>query len=97
MQLCASGSTRSNPGRCLESLPLPASTDKLNVLTALELDQKMTKEEYQQELEKWQGRLNLASRDPRFKSMSLVAVFEGNDGAGKGGAIRRVTQALDAR
>ena len=27
----------------------------------------------------------------------MVAVFEGNDGAGKGGAIRRVTGALDAR
>ena len=27
----------------------------------------------------------------------MVAVFEGNDAAGKGGAIRRVTQALDAR
>jgi len=27
----------------------------------------------------------------------VVAVFEGNDGAGKGGAIRRVTRALDAR
>ena len=26
-----------------------------------------------------------------------MAVFEGNDGAGKGGAIRRVTAALDAR
>ena len=26
-----------------------------------------------------------------------MAVFEGNDGAGKGGAIRRVTRALDAR
>jgi polyphosphate kinase 2 (PPK2 family) len=41
--------------------------------------------------------LNLASRDPRFKSLSVVAVFEGNDGAGKGGAIRRVTGALDSR
>jgi len=27
----------------------------------------------------------------------VVAVFEGSDAAGKGGAIRRVTQALDAR
>lgn len=27
----------------------------------------------------------------------MVAVFEGNDAAGKGGAIRRVTSALDAR
>ncbi|TPQ39109.1 polyphosphate:AMP phosphotransferase [Bradyrhizobium guangdongense] len=77
--------------------PLPAPTDRLNVLSALELDQKMTKDAYGQELEEWQARLNLASRDPRFKAMSVVAVFEGNDGAGKGGAIRRVTQALDAR
>jgi polyphosphate kinase 2 (PPK2 family) len=29
--------------------------------------------------------------------MSVVGVFEGNDAAGKGGAIRRVTGALDAR
>ena len=77
--------------------PFPAPADRLNVLSSLELDQKMTKEEYHKELEKWQGRLNLASRDPRFKTMSVVAVFEGNDSAGKGGAIRRVTQALDAR
>ena len=78
-------------------MPLPAPADRLNALSALELDQKTTKDEYEKELEKWQGRLNLASRDPRFKTTSVVAVFEGNDGAGKGGAIRRVTQALDAR
>jgi polyphosphate:AMP phosphotransferase len=77
--------------------PLPAPSDRLNVLTALQLDQPMTKAAYERELEKWQGRLNLAARDPRFKSRSVVAVFEGNDGAGKGGAIRRVTGALDAR
>jgi predicted outer membrane repeat protein len=37
------------------------------------------------------------SRDRRFKRVSAVLVFEGNDAAGKGGAIRRVTSALDAR
>jgi polyphosphate:AMP phosphotransferase len=77
--------------------PLAAPSDRLNVLSALELDQPMTKAEYEKELEKWQGHLSLASRDPRFQSTSVVAVFEGNDGAGKGGAIRRVTSALDAR
>jgi polyphosphate:AMP phosphotransferase len=77
--------------------PLPAPSDRLNVLTALQLDQPLTKAAYEKELEKWQGRLNLAARDPRFKALSVVAVFEGNDGAGKGGAIRRVTGALDAR
>jgi len=72
-------------------------SDKLNVLRALDQQQPLEKPEYQKQLEKWQGRLNLAARDPRFRSMSVVCVFEGNDAAGKGGAIRRVTSALDAR
>jgi polyphosphate kinase 2 (PPK2 family) len=48
-------------------------------------------------LEECQGRLALLTRDPRFKKIAVVALFEGNDAAGKGGAIRRVTAALDAR
>jgi len=77
--------------------PLLPSADKMNVLRALKLDQPLTRDQYRKDLEKWQGRLNLLSRDPRLRSLSVVAVFEGNDAAGKGGAIRRVTQALDAR
>jgi polyphosphate:AMP phosphotransferase len=77
--------------------PLPAPVDRLNVLRALELDQPMTKDAYKKELEKWQGRLAVASRDPRFRRIPVMAVFEGNDAAGKGGALRRVTGALDAR
>lgn len=80
-----------------KSPPLLAGADKLNVLRALRLHQLMTKEEYREQLEKWQGRLNLASRAPGFKWISVVVVFEGNDAAGKGSAIRRVTSALDAR
>ena len=37
------------------------------------------------------------TRDPKFEKIAVVAAFEGNDAAGKGGAIRRVTSALDAR
>jgi AMP-polyphosphate phosphotransferase len=77
--------------------PLPSPVDRLNVLRALELDQAMSKDEYSRQLDKWQGRLAVASRDARFKRLSVVAVFEGNDAAGKGGALRRVTSALDAR
>jgi polyphosphate kinase 2 (PPK2 family) len=36
-------------------------------------------------------------RSEAFARRSLVLVFEGMDAAGKGGAIRRVTQALDTR
>ncbi|NQV80369.1 MAG: polyphosphate:AMP phosphotransferase [Alphaproteobacteria bacterium] len=68
-----------------------------NVLRKLDLGQSLGKKDYATALEKWQGRLNLLSRDPRFKQSAAVCVFEGNDAAGKGGAIRRVTGALDAR
>ncbi|MBI5130089.1 MAG: polyphosphate:AMP phosphotransferase [Rhodopseudomonas palustris] len=77
--------------------PLPAPADRINLISSLTLDQPMTRPKYKTELEKWQGRLNRLSRDPRFKELSVVVVFEGNDSAGKGGAIRRVTGALDAR
>lgn len=76
---------------------LIAPVDNVNVIGRLDLLQPMSRALYKKELEKWQGRLNLASRDPRFKNISMVAVFEGNDSAGKGGALRRVTGALDAR
>ncbi len=76
--------------------PLPPP-DGVTVISALQLNQPKKRADYERELRHWQGRLALASRDPRFQSTSVVAVFEGNDGAGKGGAVRRVTQALDAR
>ena len=57
----------------------------------------MAEEDYEHELEKLQGRLALLSRRPRFVRHSVVVAFEGIDAAGKGGAIRRITAALDAR
>ena len=71
--------------------------DGKTVLDALELDHPITRDEYQDELARLQGRLNMATRRKRFDKRSVVAVFEGADAGGKGGAIRRVTQALDAR
>ncbi len=56
-----------------------------------------TDDEYDAELEQLQGRLALLSRRKRFARHSVVAAFEGMDAAGKGGAIRRITAALDAR
>ncbi len=75
-------------------LPVPSGA---NVLTALDLSRKLAKKSYASELARWQGRLNQLVRDERFAKRSLVLVFEGNDAAGKGGAIRRITGALDAR
>jgi AMP-polyphosphate phosphotransferase len=57
----------------------------------------LSDDEYDAELERLQGRLALLSRRKRFARHAVVAAFEGMDAAGKGGAIRRVTAALDAR
>jgi polyphosphate kinase 2 (PPK2 family) len=46
---------------------------------------------------KQQGRLNKLQRAAAGKKVSLMLIFEGWDAAGKGGAIRRVTSALDPR
>jgi AMP-polyphosphate phosphotransferase len=79
------------------TLPLPKPVDGLNVIRALKLDQPMAKSTYKRELSEVQEKLSALSRDPKFRSLAVVAVFEGNDAAGKGGAIRRITSALDAR
>ncbi|MDE2585963.1 MAG: polyphosphate:AMP phosphotransferase [Betaproteobacteria bacterium] len=68
-----------------------------NLLSSLDLTQTIGKKKYDNELEILQGRLHTLCRDERFKSRSLIVVFEGNDAAGKGGTIRRITGGLDAR
>jgi polyphosphate:AMP phosphotransferase len=77
--------------------PLVPAIDEATVLSALDLGQKVGKEEYDDKLERLQARLSTLSRDPRLGARSVIALFEGSDAAGKGGAIRRVTAALDAR
>ncbi|MDP2839912.1 MAG: polyphosphate:AMP phosphotransferase [Syntrophales bacterium] len=77
--------------------PIQPRVDGKDVLTSLALTKSVSKEKYNREMETWQGRLNLLTRHPKFKERSVVFVFEGQDAAGKGGAIRRVMQALDAR
>jgi len=77
--------------------PILASLDQLNILKTLDLEQKIEKADFKVELEKYQGKLALLSREDKFKKLTVIVVFEGNDAAGKGGAIRRVISALDAR
>jgi polyphosphate:AMP phosphotransferase len=71
--------------------------ETLPIVRTLDLELSLDKREYEQELEEQQRRLALLTRRRRFERLSPVIVFEGVDAAGKGGAIRRVTGALDAR
>lgn len=76
---------------------LPRPVDTLNLLNSLVLRQEMSRKAYDDQLERYQGKLALLTREAAFRKRSLVLVFEGADAAGKGGAIRRLTAALDAR
>lgn len=75
----------------------PIGLDSRNVLNQLDYSQSLPKKQYNDELAHWQRELNLLSRDKRFRERNCICVFEGNDAAGKGGAIRRITRSLDAR
>lgn len=77
--------------------PLGTTQDDLTLLDSLDLTQRLEKDDYEQALIVEQARLSRNMRDKRMKKHALVAVFEGNDAAGKGGAIRRVAAALDPR
>ncbi|MFN0161194.1 MAG: polyphosphate:AMP phosphotransferase [Burkholderiales bacterium] len=73
------------------------AADARNVINTLDYSAKLSRSDYVKQLEKYQGRLNMLTRDARFRSRSVIAVFEGQDAAGKGSSIRRITAAMDAR
>jgi polyphosphate:AMP phosphotransferase len=77
--------------------PSIEGVDTARLLRDLPFEERLAKEKYETKIVKMQGRLAKLSRSNKMKDHSVVVVFEGMDAAGKGGAIRRVTQALDAR
>ncbi|HEY4659163.1 MAG TPA: hypothetical protein VIH11_06620, partial [Gemmatimonadaceae bacterium] len=77
--------------------PLLPAIDGKDVISLLDFEKRISKTRYQKQLERLQGQLATLTRDPRFRRHAVAAVFEGSDAAGKGGAIRRITGALDAR
>jgi len=77
--------------------PLIPAIDNLLLIHSVDLGKSIPKKEYEEELAEYQRKLALLTRHDNFRKISVVALFEGNDAAGKGGSIRRVTAALDAR
>lgn len=77
--------------------PERESGARITILNALDMTKTVSKADYKLTLEEYQGKLNQACQHARHLGVSTILVFEGWDAAGKGGAIRRVTGALDAR
>jgi polyphosphate:AMP phosphotransferase len=69
----------------------------VTILSQLDMSKTLSKEDYNAGLKRYQAKLNQLQRAARERKVSTILVFEGWDAAGKGGSIRRITAALDAR
>lgn len=74
----------------------PRANDK-TILDFLDLSKTLDKKHYSKQLPDLQGRLSVLGRKARAAKTSTIVVLEGWDAAGKGGIIRRITAAMDAR
>ena len=79
----------------------PAAPDtpgaSVTILDTVDLTPRLSESDYRSQLKQQQSRLWKLAWQAREQKRNVVAVFEGWDAAGKGGAIRRVTRAMDAR
>ncbi|MFP4494822.1 MAG: polyphosphate:AMP phosphotransferase [Halochromatium sp.] len=86
------------PPATAEPLDLPESASaQITLLDQLDLTQTLAREDYKQALKQYQRELNELAWLAYTKQRTTVLVFEGVDAGGKGGAIRRLAHAIDAR
>jgi polyphosphate:AMP phosphotransferase len=70
---------------------------KISVITRLDLTKSLDDDAYKRKLEKQQARVAELTRLMRREKRAMICAFEGVDAAGKGGAIRRLLDSIDAR
>ncbi|MBK1633147.1 polyphosphate:AMP phosphotransferase [Thiohalocapsa halophila] len=86
------------PATPSDPLQLPESESaQVTLLDQLDLSQSLEKDAYKEKLKQLQAEVNELAWTAYKKGRTTVLVFEGVDAGGKGGAIRRITQAVDAR
>jgi polyphosphate:AMP phosphotransferase len=79
-----------------ERHPEPPRDDPTTIIDRLDMTRTVSKEEYDARVPELQARLNRLSHKLQKHERSAIFLFEGDDAAGKGGAIRRIVPALDA-
>jgi polyphosphate kinase 2 (PPK2 family) len=75
--------------------PTPTA-NPVTVLDTVDQSRSLPPEQYSTELDRWKSKLFQQAHKAAEHDVSTVLVFEGWDAAGKGGIIRRLTQAMDA-
>jgi len=99
LEATANGPAAPPPTHIPSRIPAPPPTPEasLTVLDHVNLEKRLDGATYERKLVKLQARLSRLTRAANEKRRSSVIVFEGWDAAGKGGGIRRLTEAIDAR
>ena len=69
----------------------------MSILSQVNLNQALTPEEYEERLIRYQVALSQLAYQVYVQKRPVALVFEGWDAAGKGGAIKRLTERLDPR
>src|SRR5438270_4085793 len=69
----------------------------LSMLEKLDMSKKLSKKEYSEQIESTQSRLRKLEYKLYKQKVPVLCLFEGWDAAGKGGAIKRLTEMLDPR
>jgi polyphosphate:AMP phosphotransferase len=85
------------PSNNAANLVPDAPEARITLLDRVDLTQTITRKQYRKRLRELQAELNDLAWKAYSAKIATVLVFEGVDAAGKGGAIRRVTQAVDSR
>lgn len=83
--------------RAQEELPGTEETMRTTVLDGVDVSLTMTKEDYKKRLSVLQKELTRLQNEMYLKRIPVVVALEGWDAAGKGGAIKRLTEPLDPR
>lgn len=87
---------KANHGPSLAASMFGDFDGEANVLSGVDLSQKLDKDAYRKQLAKEQAKLHKLAIEARKRGVGTVLAFEGWDAGGKGGVIRRVTGALEA-
>ncbi|MBF0501085.1 MAG: phosphate--AMP phosphotransferase [Candidatus Riflebacteria bacterium] len=73
------------------------AAENVTILSGLDLTKTVSEEEYEKRIAKYQERLLELEHELYVRRVPVVIAFEGCDAAGKGGAIKRLTEHLDPR
>ena len=97
---------KGNPSKKQSEKPAKKDSQKLPPGSDIVLDSEamvgnqpflLSKKNYEKELRRLQVELVKLQEWIRSKSLKVVVIFEGRDAAGKGGAIKRITESLNPR